>query len=103
MHMNTYQYKADETALYDSKWYPRVSLMVEAGELVDLWTKHELRGDKQPPDLKEIISEAGDVLWNLSQILKDMGISLEQVAEANLRKLQSRQERGVLRGSGGDR
>ena len=33
----------------------------------------------------------------------DLGVSLEAVAEANLRKLRSRLERGVISGSGDNR
>ena len=51
-------------------------------------------------DLKK---ELGDVLWYCSQMASELGITLDDVAEENLRKLFSRKERGVLTGSGDDR
>jgi len=36
----------------------------------------------------------GDVLWYLSQIATELNISLEDIAEGNLKKLSSRQKRG---------
>ena len=103
MHMNTYQMQAYETAIYKDIMYPIASLMLEASELADLFIKPRLRGDDKEPTAEEIIGEAGDVLWMLSAILKDAGITLEEVAAANLKKLKSRQDRGVLQGSGGER
>jgi len=36
-------------------------------------------------------------------LLKDQGVDLSTVAEYNLSKLRSRVERGVIKGSGGNR
>jgi NTP pyrophosphatase (non-canonical NTP hydrolase) len=47
--------------------------------------------------------ELGDVLWYVSQIASELGLELEEIAEANLEKLLSRQRRGVLSGSGDER
>ncbi len=44
--------------------------------------------------------------WYRDEALKfatDIGITLEDVAEANIEKLQSRKQRGVLDGSGDNR
>jgi hypothetical protein len=43
------------------------------------------------------------VLWYLAQLATEAGLELEAIAEDNLDKLLSRQERGVLRGSGDER
>ena len=50
-----------------------------------------------------IKKEAGDVLWQLSQCLREYGMSMQEVAEMNLKKLEDRQQRGVLRGFGDNR
>jgi NTP pyrophosphatase (non-canonical NTP hydrolase) len=47
--------------------------------------------------------ELGDVLWYVSQITSELGLELEDIAQANLEKLLSRQRRGVLSGSGDER
>ena len=103
MYLNDYQHKAVETAQYDEPMYPIASLMVESAELGDLFIKPWLRGDKKDIDRQEVVSEAGDVLWNLACLLADMEITLDEVAQYNIAKLKSRKERGVIEGSGGNR
>ena len=44
-----------------------------------------------------------DCLRSLTMIIHSAGLQLEDVAQFNLDKLASRQERGVLRGTGSDR
>ena len=101
--INMYQHIATEYAVYEHSMYPKVSLLIESAELCDLFVKPELRGDDQVATRNEIISEAGDVLWNLAVLLESENILLSEVAEYNLQKLDDRKERGVLKGSGGDR
>ncbi len=50
-----------------------------------------------------IIKELGDVLWYLSAICNELGITLELIAGANLGKLFQRTDAGTLSGSGDDR
>jgi len=103
MNMSEYQKHAKQFALYSNDMYPVASLMVESAELADLFIKPKLRGDIKPINRSEVISEAGDVLWNLSNILADMEIDLSEVAEYNIHKLADRTKRGVIQGDGGDR
>jgi NTP pyrophosphatase (non-canonical NTP hydrolase) len=103
MTFNDYQMAAAETAIYDEPMYPIASLMVEAAEFGDLFIKPWLRGDRTDINRKDVISEAGDVLWNLANALYQEGITLQEVAEYNIFKLKDRQERGVLKGTGGNR
>ena len=104
MKFETYQAKAYKTANYNDPFYPWASLMVEAAELADLVAKPWLRGDGagkfEPSNRDKIISEAGDVLWNLAAILTDCDISLEDVAKANIKKLERRSKDGTIQGSG---
>lgn len=51
----------------------------------------------------EIMKEIGDVLWYIAAICKELGLNMGGIAEMNLKKLASRQERGVLEGSGDNR
>ena len=104
MNLDDYQNQAVETVIFKNEFYPIASLMVEAAELADLFVKPMLRGDEAKPDFRtKVVSEAGDVLWNLAVLLRQSGVSLSEVAEINLKKLQDRKMRGVLLGSGGDR
>lgn len=103
MTLNEYQIKASTFAIYQEKFYPLASLMVESAELSDLFVKPWLRGDDKPIDRDKVISEAGDVLWNLAAVLSECGLSLDIVARTNLMKLEDRKERGVIMGDGGDR
>jgi len=104
MKLDDYQTQAVETAVFKNEFYPIASLMVEAAELADLFVKPMLRGDNTSDGFRsKVVSEAGDVLWNLAVLLRQNGISLSEVAEVNLKKLEDRKLRGVLLGSGGDR
>lgn len=52
---------------------------------------------------KELQKEAGDILWQLSGLCTVMGWNLENIAQQNLDKLASRQQRNVIDGSGDNR
>lgn len=103
MNFNEYQTVAESYAIFEERMYPIVSLMVESAELADLFVKPLLRGDAIDISRDEIVSEAGDVLWNLAVLLKRENIPLEDVARQNISKLQSRVQRGVIQGNGGNR
>jgi NTP pyrophosphatase (non-canonical NTP hydrolase) len=103
MEFNQYQKLAQDTAIYTDPLYPITSMMIEAAEAADLFVKPLLRGDAVEIDRTKVISELGDVLWNLANIAADQGLKLEDIAIFNIEKLKSRQARGVIQGSGGDR
>lgn len=109
MNFAEYQKQASKFAVYESQYYPFFGIAEEVGEFVGLSAKLE-RGDDinkrfgSVAGLREaFMKEAGDILWQLSQCLKEMNISLQEVAELNLKKLEDRQQRGVLKGAGSDR
>lgn len=52
---------------------------------------------------EQLAGELGDVMWYISQMASELGLSLEEVAQANLDKLSGRKERGTLQGSGDNR
>jgi NTP pyrophosphatase (non-canonical NTP hydrolase) len=75
----------------------------EAGEVLSVWAK-SVRDETSPEEFYGAITkELGDVLWQISGIATYYGLSLQDIAEANIVKLKSRQQRGVIGGSGDDR
>ena len=103
MDFNEYQKLAQQTAIYTDPMHPVTSLMIEAAEAADLFVKPLLRGDEVEIDKVKVVSELGDVLWNLANMAAYQGLKLEDIAIFNVEKLKSRQARGVIQGSGGDR
>ena len=110
MKFDEYQKRALSTAFHKKKYkviYPALGLGNEAGEVLGK-IKKWLRGDdgegKMSKERKEAIKEElGDVLWYLAVLAHDLGISLEDIAEVNIKKLQSRKKRGKLSGDGDKR
>ena len=103
MTFDEYQLLAESTAIFVDPYYPYASLMIESAEFADIVCKPMLRGDDTAISREKLVSEAGDILWNLAVALKRQNIHLSEVAEYNVNKLKSRKERGVLTGNGGDR
>ena len=109
MELNDYQRESRKTALYpevgSNVIYPTLGLVGEAGEVADKVKKilRDKKGvfDKHSKDA--IKFELGDVLWYISQLSSELGYELEEVANANLQKLNSRKSRGKIQGSGDNR
>ncbi len=82
--------------------YPTLGLTNEAGEVAGKIKKifRDRNGEISAEDREALKGELGDVLWYLTQICTELDLTLEEVAEANLVKLLSRQARGVLGGDG---
>jgi len=108
MDFKEYENVAMLSAIYnggDRIIYPALGLGNEAGE-VQGKIKKVLRdkGGVFDVDTKAaIVDECGDVLWYLASLLKDLGYTLEDAAKANMTKLISRRQRGVIGGSGDNR
>jgi len=77
----------------------------EAGEIAEKVKKiiRDKQGEVSDQDKQDMAAEIGDVLWYLAVFAHHLGVSFEDIAQANLTKLQSRQARGVLGGSGDNR
>lgn len=109
MDFEEYQQAARETAIYPAKganiYYPAMGLGGEAGEILNK-VKKIMRDKSGIVDRQTQIGlskELGDVLWYLSNMCDELGLDLEEIAEENILKLQSRQKRGTLQGEGDDR
>ena len=108
MTLNEYQQKALETAVYPSDYkivYPALGLNGEAGECAEKVKKVIRDGNSKFTDEKkrELAKEIGDVLWYCANLANDIGYDLETIGQTDYAKLHSRQERGVIGGSGDNR
>jgi len=119
MKLNEYQEQAKTFARYKNPEYAFDNLASEVGEVMGKLAKVK-RGDKdghglinnpsEDPicylaeyDPDPILKEMGDVLWQLSACCNELGVTLEDIAVGNLKKLQSRADRDKLSGEGDDR
>jgi NTP pyrophosphatase (non-canonical NTP hydrolase) len=109
MEFKEYQQQSHKTAVYpvigQGFVYPALGLAGESGEVVEKIKKifrdqQGIVGDEQR---QAVAKELGDVLWYLAQLATELDLDLNQVAQDNLDKLLSRQQRGQLHGSGDER
>lgn len=103
MTFDDYQAAAKKTAIYPEQYkviYPALGLAGESGEVAEK-VKKWIRDGKLDPDA--VKKELGDVLWYVAAVASDLDLSLSDVAQTNVQKLESRQARGTLSGSGDNR
>ena len=109
MTLNEYQNEAKKTAIYPNQGknivYPTLGLAGEAGEVADKVGKIIRDKDYELDDETRVMlaKEVGDVLWFVSQLSWELGYTLEEIADMNIKKLRARKERGVISGSGDER
>jgi len=105
MTFEEYQKKSRETAIYPNVGsnyiYPTLGLCGESGEIAEKVKKvlRDGNGTFTVEGLAELKKELGDVIWYISQLASELRFSLDQIAEENIQKLQSRKDRKVLHGS----
>lgn len=122
MELNDYQQKAMSTCMEscENDAYMLLNLVAEVGEFAGKMAKHIRKGEavmgnndflfskrieiKQVNDyVEELQKEAGDIMWQIAGLCSIMGWDLEEICQANLDKLASRKERGVIDGEGDNR
>lgn len=102
MRMNDYQNLAETTAHYAQPgdlvflkvMYCSLGLAGEAGEVANN-AKKVVRDDGReitPERRAKLLDEAGDTLWYVANLARELGMPLEALAQRNLDKLQARYE-----------
>lgn len=101
----------------DATWYgnpvPQAPLLYlaatmaeEAGEVCGK-VKKLYRDDRTVPEIdkqkRAIKIEMGDLLYYMSRAARQMGTTLEEIAQMNHDKLADRHARGVIKGDGDER
>ena len=109
MNFDEYQKGSKKTAAYPHKnrySYTALGLSGEVGEVSE-HVKRILRGEDggkmSEERIKNLKKELGDVLWYLTQLTTELGLSLYDIATENLKKLFSRKKRDKLHGKGDNR
>jgi NTP pyrophosphatase (non-canonical NTP hydrolase) len=72
----------------------------ETGEVLEV-LKKDVRDGKF--DKENLTKELGDVLYYLTMIASYHSISMQEVIDKNVKKLEDRRSRNVIHGSGNDR
>ena len=82
-----------------------LGLVGETGEIAEKFKKiyRDRGGEFTEADRLDMQKELGDVLWYVSTVAAYLKIPLDDIAEKNIAKLQSRKARGTQGGSGDDR
>ena len=75
-----------------------MGLIGETGEFFEKLKKH--KRDDTPLDKHGVTLEAGDMFFYFQAILNLLDIKLEDVIKENMKKLDSREKRGTIKGSG---
>ena len=113
MRLNEYQVEAFKTAVYPHHGeqelpgvlYAILGLAGEAGETANK-IKKVIRDDGGVLSVYNkhaVKEELSDCLWYLAALATELDFTLDEIAEANLAKLKSRQQREVLGGNGDNR
>jgi NTP pyrophosphatase (non-canonical NTP hydrolase) len=109
MNFKEYQTESRKTAIYPDKdnnyIYPTLGLSGEAGEISEKIKKviRDKNGEIDEETRELLKKELGDVLWYISQLATEIGLSFDDIAETNIEKLLSRQQRNKLQGDGDTR
>ena len=113
MNFNEYQHAALQTADYPEKGnnllYVGMGLAGESGECVDKLKKYWrnfgiTKGSQLNDEQRHLLAlEVGDSLWYCAALASELGLSLDCIADLNIKKLHDRQKRGVIKSEGDQR
>lgn len=111
MDFETYDKAVEETAIYPASGefqgllYAVIAMCGETGEVANK-IKKVMRdhGNIVTVEMRVALAdELGDVLWYVSRVAAELGLSLDVVAQRNVDKLQDRMRRNQIQGNGDNR
>lgn len=112
MNLKEYQTIIEKTAVYPKEvglMYCALGLNGEAGEVAEV-VKKLLRDTDylktkyiSPENREKLIKENSDVLWYITAMCSEIGITLEELMQVNYDKLMKRRETNTIHGSGDNR
>lgn len=108
MTIKDYEEGVIKTARYPKKiglLYCTLGLVGESGEVAEKVKKlyRDKDGLVSPQFRKDIVKELGDVMWYVTNTAKELGLTLEEVMQANLDKVQLRVKTNTIHGDGDNR
>ena len=99
MNLNSYQREAQKTDRVPARGstlteanliVPLLGLAGETGELLSEYKKHLRDGDSHQLFKERISEELGDLLWYIANVAAKFNLTLENIAQGNLRKTRDR-------------
>ena len=115
----SYQEEAYKFAKYCGSEYPFLALGEEAGEVLGKLAKYVRKNNLSLEDSldkargniyttgkklkQDLVTELGDVMWQLAACCTELGVTLEDLQRLNLEKLAGRTDRGTIVGEGDER
>lgn len=113
MNFNEYQKQALTTAHTDPAYVGTLmdktiwvmGVAGEAGEVVEKWKKMVAynKGEITQEFVDDMKKELGDIVWYIAVLADSLGLTFEEIMQLNVKKLQDRQKRGVIKGAGDNR
>lgn len=115
MDFDTYQKLTKRTVVYNKGEFMKnlgkdyiyltLGLSGEAGEVAGKIKKvlRDKNGIINNETKEELTKELGDVLWYLARLSAEIKVPLNEIAEKNIEKLESRKKRKALHGDGDNR
>ena len=110
MTFDEYQKKALTTAVpYDdpllAKTIWAMGVAGEAGEVIEKWKKIVAynEGRVSEEELGELAKDLADVVWYIAVMADSLGLSFDEIMKQNVKKLEDRKKRNVIKGKGDNR
>lgn len=92
MTLNQYQEAAQRTSStttsQDKILNGLLGIFGEGGECSDIYKKYLYQG--HPPEKEHMKKELGDVMWYVAELATGLGMTLDEIAQMNIDKLQVR-------------